>query len=75
MVMAYNDTPGLASIGQPRLCSRDFAPTTPMRYDIAAMQYLYGPNTTYNAGDTIYTFAGDARYNQTIWDAGGIDTS
>ena len=45
-----------------------------MRYDIAALQYLYGPNTTYNAGNSVYSFDGDARYNQTIWDAGGIDT-
>ena len=73
MVMAYNDIPTLASVGGLSLQS-DFAPTTPMRYDIAAMQYLYGPNTTYNAGDTIYTFDGIARYNQTLWDAGGNDT-
>jgi len=73
MVMAYNDIPGLASIGGLSVQS-DFAPTTPMRYDIAAMQYLYGPNTTYNADDTVYTFDGNGRYNQTIWDAGGIDT-
>jgi Ca2+-binding RTX toxin-like protein len=73
MVMAYNDIPKLSSVGDLGLQS-DFAPTTPMRYDIAAMQYLYGPNTAYNAGDTLYTFAGDARYNETIWDAGGNDT-
>ena len=73
MVMAYNDIPTLASVGGLSLQS-DFAPTTPMRYDIAAMQYLYGPNTTYNAGDTTYTFDGIARYNQTLWDAGGNDT-
>ena len=73
MVMAYNDIPGVAVVGELSLQS-DFAPTTPMRYDIAAMQYLYGPNTTYNAGDTVYRFDGDARFNQTIWDAGGNDT-
>ena len=73
MVMAYNDIPGLAEFNGLALQS-DFAPTTPMRYDIAAIQYLYGANTTHNAGDTVYTFAGNARYNQTIWDAGGKDT-
>jgi hypothetical protein len=52
----------------------DFAPITPMRWDIAVLQVLYGANMTYNAGDTVYAFAGDARYNQTIWDAGGNDT-
>jgi serralysin len=73
MVMAYNDIPGVSQLGGESLQS-DFAPTTPMRYDIAAIQYLYGPNTTYNAGDTEYIFVGDANYNETIWDAGGIDT-
>jgi len=73
MVMAYNDIPGLSEVGGLNLQS-DFAPTTPMRYDIAAIQYLYGPNTTYNAGDTAYIFDGTANYNMTIWDAGGSDT-
>jgi Ca2+-binding RTX toxin-like protein len=73
MVMAYNDIPGRGSLGDLALQS-DYAPTTPMRWDIAALQYLYGANTAYNAGDTVYTFDGGARYNQTIWDGGGIDT-
>jgi len=73
MVMAYNDIPGISVLNGLALQS-DFAPTTPMRWDIAALQFLYGANMTYNAGDTIYTFAGNARYNQTIWDAGGNDT-
>ena len=73
MVMAYNDIPGLTDINGLGVQS-DFAPTTPMRHDIAAMQYLYGANMTYHADDTVYTFDGDARFNQTIWDAGGIDT-
>lgn len=73
MVMAYNDIPGVTDVDGLGV-QADFAPTTPMRYDIAAIQYLYGPNTTYNADDTVYTFDGDARYNETIWDAGGIDT-
>lgn len=69
MVMAYNDIPGLGSPVQ-----ADYAPTTPMQVDIAAIQYLYGANTAYNAGNTTYTFRSDAKYNQTIWDGGGIDT-
>ncbi len=73
MVMAYNDIPGLSVLNGRNLQS-DFAPTTPMRWDIAALQFLYGANMTHNSGDTVYTFAGDARYNQTIWDAGGNDT-
>lgn len=68
-VMAYNDAPG---VGMSVLV--DFAPTTPMRVDIAAMQTLYGPNLSYNAGDTVYTFDGESPYHQTLWDGGGRDT-
>lgn len=50
-----------------------FAPTTPMVFDIDAVQYIYGANTTYNADDTVYSF-GDELYHETIYDAGGIDT-
>ena len=73
MVMAYNDIPALAVVDGKSLQS-DFAPTTPMRYDIAAIQYLYGANMAFNAGDTVYTFDGEGRYNQTLWDGGGVDT-
>jgi hypothetical protein len=73
MVMAYNDIPGISTFNDLALQS-NFAPTTPMRWDIAALQYLYGANMAYNAGDTVYTFDGDGRYNQTLWDGGGNDT-
>ena len=69
MVMAYNDIPGRGSPLQ-----ADFAPTTPMQVDIAAIQYLYGANMAHNAGDTVYTFSSGARYNETLWDGGGRDT-
>ncbi len=52
----------------------DVQPKTPMLYDIAAMQYLYGANTTYNLGDDAYTFAADIPFFMTIWDSGGTDT-
>src|SRR5262249_50977143 len=52
----------------------DFYPTTPMPYDIAAIQYLYGPNTTYNNGDNNYVFTQGQNYLQTIYDTGGNDT-
>lgn len=68
-VMAYNDVPGIGSPVQ-----ADYAPTTPMRLDIAALQYLYGANTAFNAGDTAYTYGSNGHYNETIWDGGGIDT-
>ncbi len=51
-----------------------YYPTSPMLYDIAAIQYLYGANTTYNTGNDTYTFAQGQNYFQTIWDAGGTDT-
>jgi serralysin len=52
----------------------NYDPTTPMVLDIAAMQYIYGANTTYNNGDNVYAFNGADFYNETIWDAGGTDT-
>lgn len=61
-----------------------------MTLDIAALQYLYGANYTFNATDTVYTFdplTGQMMVNsiggdvpaydvvlRTIWDGGGIDT-
>jgi hypothetical protein len=51
-----------------------FRPTTPMVLDIQAIQYLYGANTSYNAGDTAYHFGDSSTYHQTLWDGGGLDT-
>lgn len=60
--------------------------TAPQMFDIAAAQYLYGPNMTTRTGDTIYGFhsnTGIAAFSInsstqgavfSIWDAGGIDT-
>jgi len=45
---------------------------TPMLYDVLAMQYLYGANTGYNAGNTVYNITG-ALTTQAIWDAGGVN--
>ncbi len=49
-------------------------PSTPMIYDIAAIQYLYGANMSYHAGDDVYTFDPSTPFIETIWDAGGNDT-
>jgi len=68
-VMAYCDAPGEWDTG-----FASFYPTTPMLLDIAALQHLYGANTTYHAGNDTYTFSEGSNYYQTIWDAGGIDT-
>ena len=49
-------------------------PRTPMLYDIAAIQHLYGANLSYHSGDDTYTFNPDSPFLRTIWDAGGNDT-
>lgn len=49
-------------------------PETPMLLDIQAMQYVYGANTGYNAGDNVYTFDPTVPFFKTIWDGGGNDT-
>lgn len=38
-------------------------PTTLMPYDIAALQYLYGQNTTHNNGNNVYHAGFDASFN------------
>ncbi len=51
-----------------------FFPTTPMLNDIAAVQFLYGANTTYHTGNDTYSWAANAHVYETLWDAGGTDT-
>lgn len=51
----------------------DNLPTTPMLYDIAAMQYLYGANRTTFAGNDRHTLI-DGQLPSTLWDGGGNDT-
>ncbi|NRR32299.1 DUF4214 domain-containing protein [Oxalobacteraceae bacterium] len=64
-VMSYNNG---FSYKQTKLHS-----ATPMVYDIQALQYLYGANTSYRTGDDVYHIqASDAPF--CIWDAGGSDT-
>ncbi len=43
-------------------------------YDVAALQSIYGANTTTNTQNNIYTLKYTDYKIQTIWDAGGIDT-
>ncbi len=64
----------------------DVTPRTPMLYDIAALQKIYGANISTRTGDTVYGYNSNAGYDAfnfpgptarrafTIWDAGGIDT-
>jgi serralysin len=65
-------------------------PQTPMMYDIAALQRLYGADFTFNGGDSVYSWNyqtgvfsinGVAQWTplgtrifMTIWDGGGTDT-
>ena len=53
---------------------RYILPETLMPYDITALQYLYGANTTYNTGNNTYTFETNRPFIKTLWDAGGTDT-
>ena len=50
---------------------------TPMAFDVAAIQFLYGANTTFASGDNTYLLP-DANTAGTgwvcIWDTGGTDT-
>ena len=48
-------------------------PVTPMLYDIAAIQQMYGANTTTNAGVSVHVIDGSAK-SFCVWDAGGNDT-
>lgn len=50
---------------------------TPMAFDIAAIQHLYGANMTHNTGDDVYqvpTGNESGTFYASIWDAGGTDT-
>ena len=47
---------------------------SPMVFDIAAIQYIYGANNNYKKGDDKYTFDPTKPFFKTIWDAGGKDT-
>lgn len=49
-------------------------PQTPMIYDIAAIQHLYGANHNTRAGNDTYAWDTNQAFVQTIWDGGGIDT-
>lgn len=69
-IMSYTASPWSPS--QDNYAS--YYPTTPMFYDLVALQGLYGRNTSHNTGNTTYTFHDGTTYFQTIDDAGGRDT-
>ncbi len=79
-VMAYDAPPNslfvdvTVSGGRASWSSYTVVPDSPMVYDIAVMQYLYGANMSYKTGDDVYTFDPTKPFFHTIWDAGGNDT-
>ena len=48
--------------------------STPMVYDIATVEYLYGSVTDANLGNTTYSWASTPQFIQSIVDSGGTDT-
>jgi serralysin len=49
----------------------------PMALDIAAIQAIYGANTSYATGNNVYAlpkFSAIGSYFSAIWDTGGVDT-
>ncbi|MDI9846793.1 M10 family metallopeptidase C-terminal domain-containing protein [Rhodoblastus sp. 17X3] len=72
-VMSYND----GWKGQPAKTPNYGYEMTPMAFDIAAVQFLYGANMSYHTGDDTYTLPGVNEPGtgwSCIWDAGGDDT-
>jgi len=79
-LMAYTDAPHSLFVDVTQTSnsaswkSYTVVPNSPMLYDIAVMQYLYGANTSYHTGNDTYTFDPSTPFLSTIWDAGGNDT-
>lgn len=76
-VMSYTDTKAAGytfqSLDNNQYTAQVITPTTPMLYDILAIQALYGVNAETRSGDDTYTFATRGEL-MTIWDGGGTDT-
>lgn len=79
-VMAYDSAPGSLFVDVTTTATGraweayEVVPDTPMLYDIAAIQYMYGANMTYRTGNDTYTFDSATPFLRTLWDAGGNDT-
>lgn len=48
--------------------------SSPMLLDVQALQYMYGANSGYKKGNTVYKFDESMPFLDTIWDGGGKDT-
>lgn len=79
-IMSYTDDPSSLFVhytqqgGQYSYEYEYICPDTPMLYDIAAIQHLYGANKSYHSGNDVYTFDADTPFIRTIWDGAGDDT-
>ncbi len=51
-----------------------YYPSTPMLYDVIALQESYGKNSSTASGNNTYTFTASAPPFETIYDTGGTDT-
>lgn len=52
----------------------DLFASSPMLYDVATLQTMYGRNMTTRTGDTTYSYSATEGTIETIYDAGGSDT-
>lgn len=75
-ILSYNNyDDGGFSLGSRKIETTNVA--GPMAFDIAAIQSLYGANTTFHTGDDTYhldAFTGSSAAFFSIWDAGGTDS-
>lgn len=72
-IMSYTD-PDKVWWYNPTTKVMEYLIKSPMVYDIAAVQYIYGANMTYHTGNDTYAFSPTAPSYEAIWDAGGTDT-
>ncbi|MBI4755802.1 MAG: M10 family metallopeptidase C-terminal domain-containing protein [Betaproteobacteria bacterium] len=73
-VMSYRAWVGDVADDNAYPAGMTFFPTTPMIYDIVAIQYLYGANLISHAGNDTYSWGPGQNIFETIWDTGGTDT-
>jgi len=73
-IMSYRSYVGASTIGGYTNAADSYA-SGPMLNDIAAVQYMYGANYSYNANNTVYRFSPtQGKIFETVWDGGGNDT-
>jgi len=68
-VMSYNN----GTLSQNYKSSNYTFANSPQLYDIQAIQYIYGANTTYHVGNDTYSF-NQSTIPTCVWDAGGTNT-